>query len=197
MQGDKGHSNYTQFGKQWPAATSEPFPVDVSFSQGLLSDSSTTPVLTRCVPFGKSHNLSGPPAASQLQINLVCWGLGYVLGTGSSAAVSYLLQSSLSLQGGCGGPERVGALPRGSQRSGLGLAQSWPGPLSLASPHHPHLVAPGQPTPTPRSLPSAGHSSVLSANDLHVSGIGFPSSGSVPLGTEAPSGLMLPGRGLT
>ena len=48
--------------------------MDVSFSQGLLSDSSATPVLTRCVSFGKSHNLSGPQLP-QLQINPVCWGL--------------------------------------------------------------------------------------------------------------------------
>lgn len=191
--GDKGHSNRTQFGKRWPATTSEPFPVDVSFSQSLLSDSSAAPVL--CALWQATQPLCASAASAPYQPRLL--GADCVLGTGSGTAMSYLLQSSLSLQGGCGGPDRVGALPGGSQPWSLvwGWPRAGPGPFLIGCP--PHLVLPGQPTPH-STFPPLRWSRIRSRLQMisMCPGLGFPSSGPVPLGTEAPRGPMLPGRGL-
>lgn len=99
---------------------------------------------------------------------------------------------SVLTRAGHGGPERVGALP-GSPGEAAAEPGLGPALLPLAS------SVPGQ--PRPRSLPSVSLWSwsriVFFLQMISMcQGLGFPSSGPVPLGTEAPHGPLLPGRGL-
>lgn len=172
--------------------------MDASFPQRLLSDSSAAPVLTRCVPFGKSHNLSGP----QLCISPVCWGLtvcwaqGQVRLRAISCSPLCLCKEDMEAQRGW---EPCPRTPSLGAWSGAGPELA-PAPLSLTAPSPPPLpgpLLPSRPTPHLTFLPLRWSRirSLLQMISM-CRGLGFPSSGPVPLGTEAPHGLMLPGRGL-
>lgn len=94
----------------------------------------------------------------------------------------------------------MGALPWGSQPWSLvwGWPRAGPGPSFTDRPPPPHRpVLPGRPTPHLTFLPLRWSRirSLLQMISM-CRGLGFPSSGPVPLGTEAPHGPMLPGRGL-
>lgn len=145
-------------------------------------------MLTRCVPFGKSHNLSGP----QLCISPVCWGLtvcwaqGQVRLRAISCSPLCLCKEDMEAQRGW---EPCPRTPSLGAWSGAGPELA-PAPLSLTAPSPPPPPRPPAPQPAhpPPHVPSPPlvTDSVPPANDLHVSGIGFPLVWPCPSGDRGP-----------